>query len=80
MIRIKDHKQQQLFAPWDFLSPKRRSMLEQGWPGLFREHLLDELPVDEMRPFFHEDFGRPSKEIHTVLGVMLFQQAMDLND
>ena len=54
-------------------------MLDENWPGLFKEHILDELPVDEMRPFFHEDFGRPSKEIHTVLGVLLLQQAMDLN-
>jgi len=80
MIRIKDHKQQQLFDPWDFLSPKRRLMLEQGWPGLFREHLLDELPVDQVIPHFKEGFGRPTKELHTVLGVLLLQQAMDLND
>ena len=80
LIRIKDHKQREMFGPWDFLSPKRRRMLDENWPGLFKEHILDELPVDEMRPFFHEDFGRPSKEIHTVLGVMLFQQTMDLSD
>ena len=80
MIRIKDHKQQQLFDPWDFLSPKRRLMLEQGWPGLFREHLLDELPVDQVIPHFKDGFGRPTKELHTVLGVLLLQQTMDLND
>lgn len=80
MIRIKDHKQQHLFDPWRFLSPKRRRMLDEGWPGLFREHLLCELPVDQIRPFFREDFGRPSKELYTILGALLFQQTMDLND
>jgi hypothetical protein len=80
MIRIKDHKQLDMFDPWDFLSPKRRRMLDQSWPGLFREHLLCELPVQQIRPFFREDFGRPSKELYTLLGVLLFQQTMDLND
>lgn len=80
MIRIKDHKQQHLFDPWAYLSPKRRRMLEEGWPGLFRQHLLGELPVDLLKPFFTEAIGRPSKELHTLLGVMLFQQTMDLND
>ena len=55
-------------------------MLDEGWPGLFREHLLNELPVEKIVPFFREDFGRPSKELYTLLGVLLFQQTMDLND
>lgn len=80
MIRIKDHKQRHLFDPWHFLSPKRRQMLDENWPGLFREHLLDELPVEQIAPHFIEGVGRPTKELHTVLGVLLLQQAMDLND
>jgi len=80
MIRIKDHKQRDIFDPWHFLSPKRRRMLDESWPGLFREHLLDEMPIDQIVPFFREDFGRPSKELYTLLGVLLFQQTMDLND
>lgn len=80
MIRVTDHTQRHLFDPWAFLSPKRRRWLEAGWPGLFRTHLLETLPVDQLRPFFREDFGRPSKELHTVLGVLLLQQTMDLTD
>ena len=80
MIRIKDHKQQHLFDPWGFLSPKRRQILEQGWPGLFREHLLEELPVEQMASLFTSGSGRPTKELHTVLGVLLLQQALDLSD
>lgn len=80
MIRIKDHKQRQLFDPWRHLSPKRRRMLDEEWPGLFREHLLEELPVDRMRSHFTDGIGRPSKELHTVLGVLLLQQTMDLTD
>ncbi len=80
MIRIKDHKQHHLFDPWAYMSPKRRRMLEEDWPGLFRQHLLGELPVDLLKPFFTDGFGRPTKELHTLMGVMLFQQTMDLND
>lgn len=80
MIRVKDHKQLELFDPWGFLSPKRRRMLDEGWPGLFRSELLSEMPVNEMYPFFREDFGRPSKELYTLLGVLLLQQTMDLPD
>jgi len=80
MIRINDHKQQQLFDPWGFLSPKRRRLLDESWPGLFREHLLAELPVDKLKPFLRDDFGAPSKELYTLLGALLFQQTMDLTD
>jgi hypothetical protein len=55
-------------------------MLEEDWPGLFREHLLEELPVDQMLPHFTDGIGRPSKELYTVLGVLLLQQTMDLTD
>ena len=80
MIRINDHKQQSLFDPWHFLSPKRRRMLDESWPGLFREHLLAELPVEALRPFLREDFGAPSKELYTLMGALLLQQTMDLTD
>ena len=80
MIRIKDNKQLPMFDPWDFLSPKRRRMLDESWAGVFREHLLNELPVEKIRPFLCDGFGAPSKELYTLLGVLLFQQTMDLND
>jgi hypothetical protein len=80
MITINDHKQQSLFDPWAFLSPKRRRLLDEGWPGLFRTQILPELPVREIRPCFSSDWGRPSKELYGLLGALLLQQAMDLTD
>ena len=80
MVRIKDPKQQHLFDPWDFLSPKRRQMLDRDWPGLFRQHILDLLPVDKLALLFPRDFGRPTKELHTVLGALVLQQYHDLTD
>ena len=80
MIRIKDQNQGVLFDPWHFLSPKRRDLLDQSWAGLFQKELLRELPVDEVASSFREDFGRPTKELYIVLGVLLLQQAHDLTD
>ena len=80
MIRIKNHKQQDLFDPWSFLSPKRRKMLDQSWAGLFREELLCELPVNEFASNFREGFGRPTKELHTALGALVIQQTQDVTD
>jgi hypothetical protein len=80
MIRIKDQNQGVLFDPWAFLSQKRRELMEQSWAGLFRNELLRELPVEEVASSFKEGFGRPTKELHTVLGVLLLQQAHDLTD
>ena len=80
MIHITNHKQGVFFDPWNFLSPKRRKLLDRSWAGLFQKELLCELPVNEMAPFFRDGFGRPTKELHTVLGALVLQQSHDLTD
>ncbi len=80
MIRIKNHKQMELFDHWAFLSPKRRQLLEQSWAGLYRKEILCELPVKEFAPYFKKNFGRPTKELYTTLSVLLLQQFLDLTD
>jgi hypothetical protein len=80
MIHIKNHRQKDLFDPWSFLSPKRRELLDNSWAGLFKKELLCELPVSKVAPFFNDDFGRPTKELHTVLAALLLQQTHDLTD
>ncbi len=80
MITIKNHNQKELFDPWQFLGPKRRQRLERSWPGLFRNEILKELPVDKLVPYFRSDFGRPTKELYTMLGVLVLQETHDLTD
>jgi hypothetical protein len=80
MIRIQDHKQLKIFDPWAFLSPKRRRMLEDSWSGLFQREILPALPVRAIIPYFNSSFGRPTKELYTVLGVQVLQQTFDLTD
>ena len=80
MIRVNDHNQLQLFDPWDFLSPKRRKMLDLSWAGLFQKEILRSLPIGLVKPHFSRVTGRPTKELYTMLGVQLLQQAHDLTD
>lgn len=80
MLRFNDHKQQPIFDPWGHISPKRRQMLDQSWPGLFRKFILPELPVRQFAPFFNPGFGRPTKDISTVMGLLVLQQTLDLDD
>jgi hypothetical protein len=80
MITIKDHKQTDLFDPWASLSPKRRQLLEESWAGLYRKEILCELPVNAFAPYFEKDVGRPTKELYSVLSVLLLQQFLDLTD
>lgn len=77
MIYTKDHKTGYLFDPWEYLGPKRRKLLDESWAGLFRKEILNELPVNEIAPFFTANFGRPTKELYTVLGVLVIQQMQD---
>jgi len=80
MINKNDHNQLLLFDPWDFLEPKRRSMLDQSWAGFFQKEILRDLPVKELIPSFSKTMGRPTKELYTMLGVLVLQQAHDLTD
>lgn len=75
-LPVRDH----LYDPFDFLGPKRKQMLESGWPHFFREYLYGELPVDAIQSAFHASQGRPSKELTMALGVLLLQQLYDLTD
>lgn len=80
MIHTKDHKTSYLFDPWHFLGQKRRKLMDTSWAAFFREHILCELPVNKVAPFFSDTFGRPTKELYTALGVLLLQQIHDLTD
>jgi hypothetical protein len=80
MIRPRHSRQAPLFDPWGDLGPKRRQLLENSWAGLFRREILSELPVEQLALHFRADFGRPAKELHTVLGVLVLQQMHDLTD
>jgi hypothetical protein len=80
MIHIKDHKTLNMFDPLPYLGPKRRRLMETSWAKLFRDHILFNLPVDEIFKSYHWAMGRRTKELYAMLGVMILQQMHDLTD
>jgi hypothetical protein len=80
MIRARDHKTPYLIDPWEYLGPKRRKLLDDSWAGLFRAHILSELPVHKIASCYTDGFGRPTKEIFATMGALILQQMHDLTD
>jgi len=80
MLTQRDHHVQDLFDPWEHLGPKRRKLLQRSWAGVFREQLLPHLPVRELASHLSAGMGRPSKDLHMVVGALVLQQLHDLTD
>ncbi|MDT8334633.1 MAG: transposase, partial [Desulfurivibrionaceae bacterium] len=80
MINIKDHKTRYMFDPFAHLGPKRRKMIDGSWAGVFREHILTELPVNLLAKHFPSREGHPTKELYAMMGALLIQQMLDLSD
>lgn len=80
MIYTKDHKTEQMFDPWGYLGQKRKRLLDKSWSGLFKEYILNELPVGKVAKHFKEDFGRPTKELYCAIGALVLQQMQDFSD
>ena len=80
MFTLRDRRTGELFDRWSYFGDKRRRLMEQSWAGVFRNHLLVELPVDDLCRHLDERMGRPSKDLYVVIGVLLLQQLHDLSD
>ncbi len=80
MIHIKDHKTPDMFDPFPFLGPKRKQRIEASWAKIFREHILTTLPVEKVFSKYDPVFGAPTKELYSMLGLMVLQQMNDLTD
>ena len=80
MINVKDHKTYDMFDPFEHLGPKRLALLKSTWAHLFREEILHRLPAEKLFPLYSEDKGRQTKELYTMLGIVLLQQMEDLTD
>jgi hypothetical protein len=80
MFTLRDRRTGDLFDRWSDLGEKRRRLLERSWAGVFRDHLLEALPAADLCRHLDDRFGRPSKDLHIVVGVLLLQQLHDLTD
>ena len=80
MFHVKNHKQAHIFDPWGYLGPKRRKALDQSWSGIFQKEILPVLPVEDLRKHYHDFLGRPTKELYSMIGLMILQQMFDYTD
>jgi hypothetical protein len=80
VIHVKDHKQYDMFNPFEHLGPKRLALLESSWAHLFREEILHKLPAEKLFPVYSDLTGRRTKELYAMLGLVLLQQMEDLTD
>ncbi|MDX8408875.1 MAG: transposase, partial [Mariprofundales bacterium] len=80
MIYAKDHKTGHLFSPFSHLGEKRLRLLKESWAETFRWDILPSLPVHLLTPYYSIDHGRPTKELFSMMGLMVLQQMHDLTD
>ena len=78
MIKIKDPKQGMLFDPYaNVLSDTNQKALLKSWPGVFRHVILQLMPVDTISQHFSSRFGRPTKELFSMAGLILLAEFND---
>jgi len=78
MINMIDPRQNELFDMFkEFLSPLAYKKLISGWQGVFRHVILELLPAPEIANHFNPVFGRPTKELYSIAGLLLIKEFMD---
>lgn len=75
MKTIKDPSQRELFDPFEgVIGPMGWKQIASGWQGLFRETILELMPVDSIGADLSEDTGRPSAELYAMVGLLLIRE------
>ncbi|MDR2367072.1 MAG: transposase [Deltaproteobacteria bacterium] len=59
---------------------KRLAGLEKGWPNAFKEGVLPHLAIKPLMPYFCKNNGRPTKDLKTMLGLLVLQDMCNLTD
>ena len=75
MRQVVDPKQQMMFDPFDgVISAAGWTRISNGWQGVFREVVLELLPVERLARHFHRWHGRPSSELSAMAGLVLIKE------
>ena len=75
MRQVVDPKQQMMFDPFDgVISAAGWTRISNGWQGVFREVVLELLPVERLARHFHRWLGRPSSELYAMAGLVLIKE------
>jgi hypothetical protein len=75
MRRFVDPRQGRLFDPFDgLIPPLGLERIHNGWQGIFRTALLELMPAHELGKHFSATYGRPTKELYSVAGLLFLQE------
>ncbi len=75
MKTIELPSQQRLFDPFEgVIGPMGRKMIDNGWQGLFRQVLLEQIPVGLICEGLSDCQGRPSVELHAITALLLIRE------
>lgn len=78
MRHMNDPRQNDLFDEYErILSPVAYRRIRDGWPGVFRHAILDQMPVDVLAGEFSPDMGAPTKELYSMAGLLLIKEFKD---
>ncbi len=67
--------------PWrGRLNKKKIELLQKSWAGVFKDHILQTLPIEEVSKQYSSSMGCPSKDLVTVIGACVLQQIFDFTD
>ena len=75
MKTIHDPGQVRLFDPFEgVISRTGWKQIESGWQSLFRDVLLEQMPVQRIAAGMSDSEGRPSVELYAIVGLLLIRE------
>lgn len=78
MRYVNDPRQSRLFDIFEgVLSPLAYKELLAGWQHLFRQTILDLMPVDTVKKHFDPVLGQPTKELYSMCGLIFLMEFKD---
>ena len=74
MKTVRKPSQGRLFDPFEgVIGPAGWKQIQNGWQSLFREVILEQMPVEELGKDLSDDAGRPTVELHAIIGLLLIR-------
>lgn len=75
MKTFRDPSQRRLFDPFEgVIGETGRKQIENGWQSLFRNVILEQMPVDQISKEMSDHAGRPSVELYAIAGLLLIRE------
>jgi hypothetical protein len=75
MKTIRNPSEQRLFDPFEgVISQTGWKQIKSGWQSLFRDVLLEQMPVKQLSAQMSESEGRPSAELYSMIGLLLIRE------